>query len=350
MTPDHCPDNTAGCVFTATSVSGSRGERYVTGCIDGSSFQGPWDSCDYYAVVPHCEGNPTLTLDHERVGHDTLVKYEGRDWDVADCGAVTISDTSGQGSPAIATESRSNFSGEFTLKGHRVCGVTLVASQAPPNRSVQAHWTDGRPLPLSIVLAQPGSTPDGDPLVSGDVLCEDDVPPDVAAHARAGKIGPGDVATIASALGQQLLELYVQGAGANYVMSDPTSKVGVVGLSIQGASAGLFEAVQDELDSNSLLQTVASPTPATTANGDVLLSGESIVPGPLIIPGNLNIQDGILYVQGDLQVGGSILGRGTIYATGSITAAGADLWGLEQTDESGYHQTALVALGDLDLP
>jgi hypothetical protein len=228
--------------------------------------------------------------------------------------------------------------------------VTLVASQAPPNRSVQAHWTDGRPLPLSIVLAQPGSTSDGDPLVSGDVLCENDVPPKVAQDARNGQLGSDDVATIASALGQQLLEVYVQRGRENYEMADPTSKVAVTGLSIQNASPGLFEAVQDELDSNSLLQTLASPTPPTNPTGDVLLAGELIVHGPLIIPGNLDIQDGILYVQGNLQVAGSIIGRGTIYATGTITAAGATLFGLEQTDESGYHQTALAALGDLDLP
>lgn len=43
-----CQANSATCTLTAVFVTSG----YVSLCINGASVQGPWDSCDYYAVVP----------------------------------------------------------------------------------------------------------------------------------------------------------------------------------------------------------------------------------------------------------------------------------------------------------
>ena len=47
-----CTLTSATCSFRPKSTTGSAGHRYVRLCINGSSRQGPWTSCDYYAVVP----------------------------------------------------------------------------------------------------------------------------------------------------------------------------------------------------------------------------------------------------------------------------------------------------------
>jgi hypothetical protein len=43
-----CANNAASCVFNATATTGS---TWQSACIYGSSIQGGWESCDYYAVI-----------------------------------------------------------------------------------------------------------------------------------------------------------------------------------------------------------------------------------------------------------------------------------------------------------
>lgn len=350
LTPDHCRDNTAGCKFRATSPTGYRDDRYVTGCINGSSFQGPWDSCDYYAVVPRCAGDPMLTLKHERSGQETIVEFEGHDWDTQDCGPVTI--TASQQAGVVATENGSNFHGEMTLRGHRVCGVSLTATQAPPNRKAVATWSDGYADGVVVVLAEPGSTPDGDPLQPGDQICKSDLPAGVSPRS----MGEKQVAEVATNLGQTLLELYIPRASANYELADPSGRIGVVGQSIEHAHGGLLSDVDDALISDPSTQTFTTTSigEISTPSGDVSLTGPVILNaggGTLTITGNLTLADADVLVQGNLVVDGTITGRGTIYTDGGLSAAGVSLWGYDNPWQFGVRkQFGLVAGGAFELP
>ncbi len=341
LTAQHCQDDTAGCEFRATGVTGPVGGRYVQGCIDGSSFQGAWNSCDYYAVIPHCAGNPILTLTHKRVGGETVVDFAGHGWDTQSCGSVAITAASIFGGQSIATEDASDFSGSLGPQSAKSCGVVVTATQQP-NRTVKAAYSRGKPVGLSVVYAKPGVTPDGQPLDAGNVLCQDDLPAGVYEDYLHDQLSETDVASIAGTLGQKLLELYVTENGHDYYMlADPSGQVQVVGLSQENASPTLLEQIFDPIWTDPSVQTVQSST------GDVVLSGPvRAIAGVYSVQGNLSLQNATLYVQGNLNVSGNISGRGSIFATGSITAGSVnELWGADAPATYG-----LVALGALNLP
>lgn len=331
LSPMHCRDDTAGCEFRATGITGPPGDRWVLGCIDGSSFQGPWNSCDYYAVIPRCSGNPTLELTHQREHGEVVVNFEGRDWDTRACGAVTISAASGEGSQVVATENRSDFHGTLGPLSHNICGVQLTASQqADPHRTAEASFDRGK-ASWVVVWATPGVTPGGERLNPGDALCADVAP----AGERLWQIAAG--------LGQHLLEAQETTGHHWDVMADAIDKVQVLGLSLESAPSEMLEALFDPI--------LSDPDIPTTYDNDNpyfhgivkvgLTSGSTYD-----VVGNLHMMDATLYVPGNLDVQGDISGKGTIYVEGSIVAASvSDFVGVDSPTGN-----ALVAGGALNLP
>ena len=56
-----CADNAPSCIFNATATTGS---TWQSACIYGSSVQGSWESCDYYAIIS-ASGAPAGRLEHD---------------------------------------------------------------------------------------------------------------------------------------------------------------------------------------------------------------------------------------------------------------------------------------------
>ena len=323
-----CRPNTVECTYKVTGpATGSRGSRIQTACISGSSGQGPWSSCDYYAILPRCSGRPSFTVKHGRRGRETVVTFEGRHWDVPDCGAVTVTVAGERGDVGRTTFDSSHFRGVIRVNG-RVCGMTLRAEQVN-GRARSGGFDLGHSTDYVVLVAHPGTAPSGEQIAPGDRLCRSE-----AAFPPRRNLTAEDVKAQDAAFGQQLFELEAPGAS---FMVDGSGKVLVQGVSLEFADPALLSRVREQVARDDHTTNVSSTQQSTT------VSGFGFSQGPITVNGDLNLDNGILYVGGDLRVTGAILGRGAVFATGGIAAGGG-------ANLAASERFALVAGGALSLP
>ncbi|MDE3069377.1 MAG: hypothetical protein KGJ43_01475 [Acidobacteriota bacterium] len=320
-------DSVTTCKFKVTAPTGTPRNRYIQGCIAGSSTFGEWDSCDYYAVVPKCHGHPTFKLTYKRLRAATLVRFQGRGWDTKDCGAVSLSATPNGG--VLAAYGTPSFHGKYLVTGSKICGVDLYARQAP-NTLRKASFSLGRALPLEVTFLRPAplTTKDGTTIDPGFMLCENDIP-------RSG-MGSGVTGynQFAASIGAELVGLR---NGTTDYLVDAAGKVNITGLSVE-REPGLVSSVGTNV--------VTSPT-TTTLNSVLAAGGEPLhgflrTLADLEVNGDLTLNGAELYVPGNLTVTGTINGSGAIFVGGNVTAGGVTL------QSPGAY--ALVAGGRLNLP
>jgi hypothetical protein len=324
-----CNENATSCTYKVTGPSfPTSGIHYETVCINGQSGQGPWDSCDYWAAQPNCVGTPTFKVQHKRVGRETIVTFAGKKWDTKDCGPVMLTISGERGAVQKAVYERSSFSGTIRVNG-RLCGIQLRAAQLT-GRALTGGFDNGGHAEAIVMIAKPGTMPNGEQLIPGDFLCRSEIDFDPAHMTVA------NVRALASKLGQQLLEVNTRQAAA---MVDAAGKVSVEGVSLESADSQLL-ATERDLVSH---QNNAASLPEKPEGQSLGLSGFNKREGSLTVEGNLNLDGAVLYVEGELHVTGAITGRGAVFVTGNITAEGGSTL---QTDAI----YGLVAGGSLGLP
>lgn len=275
-----------------------------------------------------CVGSPTFKLLRVHITHTTFFGFEGRNWDTADCGPVSVTATTQTGATPLRSFDTSSFKGRIDVKG-RACGLKLFAQQQD-GREREVQDTLGPNIHAVVVLADSGITPSGEALFPGDLLCRSDVGAQADAFAS-GSFSAADVTATAQTLGQHLLEIE---GGQDTILADAAGKVAVSGVSGEGVAPGEVGALVAQRESTTRL---------TGASGNVTVTGPQSSSGSVAIGGNLTLDNGIVAVKGDLNVGGSITGSGAVIVTGNITANGGAM--LESDATYG-----LVAGGKLKLP
>ena len=321
-----CGKNDTSCTYKVTGpATGIPGQRVETVCINGTSGQGNWYSCDYYAVLPDCKGNPTFKVTHRRVRGITDVRFVGKNWDSKDCGPVTVTITGDNGAIVKETYDRSSFSGRLSGRG-RLCGIKLRATQ-PTGRVRTGGFTRRGLADVIVLIAKPGTTPSGEQLFPGDRLCKDEVSFDPAQMTQA------DVRSLAAQFGQQLFE--VESRSAAWTV-DTSGQVAIRGVSLESADPELLLRFKESILHHDGVQNLPP-------EGSGPLSGFSQCGSSLTWTGDLSLDGGVIFVNGDLHVTGAVTGVGAVFATGSITANG----GARFESDATY---GLVAGGALNLP
>jgi hypothetical protein len=278
-----------------------------------------------------CLGSPTFKLVRVHITASTFFGFEGKHWDTADCGPVSVTAATQTGATPLKSFHSSSFKGRIDVKG-RACGLKLYAQQQN-GREREVTDTLGPNIHAAVVLADPGPTPSGEVLFPGDLLCRSDVGAQATAF-EDGTFTAQNVSAAAQSLGQHLLE--IQGA-ANTILADPAGKVAVAGVSGEGVDPGQVGAIVSGIASTSGVAAL------TSSAGDETISSRAVSGGSVTIAGNLTLAGGVVAVKGDLTVSGSISGTGAVIATGNITASGGAMF---QSDD----KYGLVAGGRLNLP
>lgn len=334
------PGTLTTCTFTATEATGKPGDRYVEGCISGSSTFGEWVSCDYYAVLPKCHSHPTFKLTYKREHGTLVVRYRGTGWDTADCGAVTVSGA--ENGTAIATYDTPNFHGQVDFHGHFVCGLDLFAQQEP-NTVRKASIRLGKPAYVVTFLRPTPIVKDNNTIEPGAVLCENDLPKTRDMSSR--------LTQFAASIGAELFEAerYIDrgthnNAKGETLLVDAAGKVSVQGVSLEAAPSSLLSTEAQDATTGTLWY----PLPPTLEAGQ-MLTGFSHSSGELVAAGSLILNRAEIYVPGNLVVNGKIEGSGAIFANGSITADGVHLT-YASADPGGEAAYGLAAGGRLNLP
>ncbi len=278
-----------------------------------------------------CLGSPTFKLVRVHITNNTFFGFEGKHWDTADCGPVSVTAATQAGATPLKRFDSSNFKGRIDVKG-RACGLKLFAQQ-DNGREREVQDNLGPNIHAAVVLADPGPTPSGEVLFPGDLLCQSDVAAQAAAF-ESGNFAAADVSAVAQTLGQHLLE--IQGAG-NTILADSAGKVAVVGVSGEKVDPGQVASIVSGIANAPGASSFAS------AAGNETIGNSAVSNGSVTIGGNLTLTNGIVAVKGDLTVSGTISGTGAVIATGTITATGGV--NLQSDDKYG-----LVAGGTLGLP
>jgi hypothetical protein len=328
-----CRDTGLSCTYLVTggAATGTPGNRVLSECLTGtdSGRHSDWVSCDYYAFLPDCNSSPVFRVDHHRAGRSTIVTLTGKKWNVPGCGAVTITaSVEGHDSQVLGVINTSSFSKRIPANG-RLCGIQVRAEQ-PNGRARSAGFTLGARAPVQVVIAHPGTTPSGEQLHPGDMLCKGELGGFHPDH-----FTTADARSLARHLGQQLLEV---ASGGHVILADTAGLVSANGVSYEAANPTDLSARFDWITKRSGVVNLRG-----TPYDSLAVEGYAFTSGPLTVQGNLDINGGVLLVNGDLNVSGMIRGLGAVFATGSITASGGAILNTDSRE-------ALVAGGSLNLP
>jgi hypothetical protein len=150
-----CGPTSSSCVLRAVTATGTPGNRYTEGCIDGASPFGGWESCDYYAVEgcsagarasdvsieACCATEPELTATAHVVRGGSAVQVQliasrlGRE---RQCGRATL--TTNRGAVLAVRRSGSREVGTATIRGRQSC-FTALASRVQLQKGGEAGAT-----------------------------------------------------------------------------------------------------------------------------------------------------------------------------------------------------------------